>query len=306
MSHVHVDMMEHSHLQIKPTILLSITTICSKNLNSGRPKDRKFKPLLSASLSFHSLLISIMLTKEMVADLPSLPGVYFFRNRSGEILYIGKAKSLKKRVRSYLYNSKQNRWGKIKRLVRHATQVEYQVCASELEALLLESRLIKHHQPPYNTSLKSVQRTPFIQVTLNEDFPRVAIVFKEETDKARYFGPYSSLRWTREVIGVLHRIFPIRTCDGAITPLPDFRPCFSYHLKRCQAPCAARVNRENYRTMINDVIHILEGKYHAVIKKLTIERDREAAALRFERAAALQRRIEQIKRVFIYLDVHRQ
>ena len=247
-----------------------------------------------------------MLTKEMVVDLPSLPGVYFFRSRSGEILYIGKAKSLRKRVRSYLYNSKQNRWGKIKRLVRHATQINYQICASELEALLLESRLIKHHQPPYNTSLKSVRRSPFIKISINDDFPEVALVFKEESDTARYFGPYSSLRWTREVIEVLHRIFPIRTCEGIITPLPDFKPCFSYHLKRCQAPCAARVSRETYRAMINDVIRILEGKYHAVIKKLTIERDREAIALRFERAAALQRRIEQIERVFVYLDVHRR
>lgn len=247
-----------------------------------------------------------MLTKEMVVNLPALPGVYFFRSRSGEILYIGKAKSLKKRVRSYLYNSKQNRWGKIKRLVQHATQIDYQICASELEALLLESRLIKYHQPPYNTSLKSVQRSLFIKITLNEDFPKVAIVFKEETDKARYFGPYSSLRWTREVIEVLHRIFPIRTCEGTITPLPDFKPCFSYHLKRCQAPCAARVNRETYRAMIGDVIRILEGKYKAVIKKLTTERNQEAIALRFERAAALQKRIEQIERVFVYLDVHRR
>ncbi len=247
-----------------------------------------------------------MLTKEMVANLPSLPGVYFFLSRSGEILYIGKAKSLKKRVRSYLYNSKQNRWGKIKRLVQHTTQIDYKICASEFEALLLESRLIKHHQPPYNTSQKFVRRSPFIKVTLNEDFPQVIVVFKEEADGARYFGPYSSLRWTREVLEVLYQIFPIRTCEGTITPLPDFRPCFSYHLKRCQAPCAAKVSRRVYRGMINDVVHILDGNYEAVIKKLTAARDREAIALRFERAAALQKRIEQIKRVFVYLDVHRR
>ena len=190
--------------------------------------------------------------------------------------------------------------------MQHATQVEYQVCASELEALLLESRLIKHHQPPYNTSLKSVRRSPFIKISTNEDFPKVTIVFKEESDKARYFGPYSSLRWTREVIEVLHRIFPIRTCDGTITPLPDFKPCFSYHLKRCQAPCAAKVNRKAYRAMIRDVIRILDGKYKTVIKQLTMERNQEAIALRFERAAALQKRIEQIERVFVYLDVHRR
>ena len=163
-----------------------------------------------------------MLTKEMVANLPSLPGVYFFLSRSGEILYIGKAKSLKKRVRSYLYNSKQNRWGKIKRLVQHATQIDYKICASEFEALLLESRLIKHHQPPYNTSLKSVRRSPFIKISTNEDFPKVTVVFKEEADGARYFGPYSSLRWTREVLEVLHQIFPIRTCEGSHHPAARF------------------------------------------------------------------------------------
>ena len=247
-----------------------------------------------------------MLTKDMVVNLPLLPGVYFFRSNSGEILYIGKAKSLRKRVGSYLHNSQQNRWGKIKRLVRHATQIDYEICGSELEALLLESRLIKQHQPPYNRSLKFVRRSPFVKVSLNDDFPRVELVFKEESDGAQYFGPFSSLRWTREAVEVLHRIFPIRTCEGAITPQPDFSPCFSYHVKRCNAPCAARVSRETYRVMIGDVIRILEGEYHAVIKKLMVQRDRAAVELRFERAAALQKRIEQIEKVFVYLDVHRR
>ncbi len=251
-------------------------------------------------------MVLTMLTKDMIVALPSLPGVYFLRSRLGEILYIGKAKSLRKRVGSYLHNSQQNRWGKIKRLVRHAAQIDYEICASELEALLLESRLIKQHQPPYNISLKFVHRSPFIKISLNDDFPKVALVFNEESDGARYFGPFSSLRWTREAVEVLHRIFPIRTCEGTILPLPDFRPCFSYHVKRCHAPCAERVSRETYRAMISDVIHILEGKYRAIIKKLTIKRERAAIELHFERAAALQKRIEQIERVFVYLDVHRR
>ncbi|MCZ6678913.1 MAG: GIY-YIG nuclease family protein [Candidatus Poribacteria bacterium] len=246
-----------------------------------------------------------MLTKDMVVELPSLPGVYFFRSRSGEILYIGKAKSLRKRVRSYLYQSRKRPY-KIKRLVHHATQVDYKICVSELEALLLESRLIKHHQPPYNTALKTVLRSPFIKISVNDDFPKVELVFEEAPDGAQYFGPFSSIRWTRQALDVLHRIFPIRTCEGTIVPDPDFSPCFSYHLKRCPAPCAARIRREAYRAMIDDVVRLLRGEHHAVIEHLRAKRDDASAELRFEHAAVLQKRIEQIERVFVYLDVHRR
>ena len=246
-----------------------------------------------------------MLTKEMVADFPSLPGVYFFRSRSGNILYIGKAKSLRKRVKSYLYNSKCHPY-KIKRLVCHATQIDYEVCASELEALLLESRLIKAHQPPYNTSLKFNPPSLFIRIDHNDDFPKIDLVSEIASDGARYWGPFSSRRWTGEVIEILHRIFPIRTCEGIITPQPDFRPCFNYHVDRCGAPCGARVSREVYRTMINNVIRILDGEHQEVINELTTRRNRAAVELQFERAGSLQKQIIRIQKVFIYLQVHRK
>ena len=245
-----------------------------------------------------------MLTKDMLTNFPSLPGVYFFRSRSGQILYIGKAKSLNKRVRSYLHNSC-NRRHKIKRLVHHAAQVDYEICDSELEALLLESRLIKKYQPPYNSSLKS-SRSPFIRISLNDDFPKIELVFTEDSDDARYLGPFSSVRWTREVIDVLHRVFPIRTCEGKITPNPDFRPCFSYHLNHCGAPCAGQVNRKAYRAMIDDAIRVLDGGHHTLIEELIAKRDEAANDLRFERAASLQKRIEQVENIFVYLNVNRR
>lgn len=246
-----------------------------------------------------------MLTKEMTANLPLLPGVYFFLSQSGNPLYIGKAKSLRKRVCSYLYNSRRHPH-KIKQLVRYAMQIDYEVCGSELEAVLLESRRIKEYQPPYNSALKENRKDWFIRISMNEDFPRIELVFKIEPDGAQYVGPFSSRRWTAEVLQMIHQLFPIRTCEGQLQPNPDFRPCFSYHLSRCDAPCAARVSREVYRAMIDDAIRLINGEPHQVIEALTDKRNQAAEQLRFESAAALQRRIEQIERVFVYLDVHRR
>jgi excinuclease ABC subunit C len=246
-----------------------------------------------------------MLTKEMTANLPLLPGVYFFRDKSGKILYIGKAKSLRKRVRSYLGKPRKRAY-KIKRLVKHATQIDYEICESEQEALLLESRLIKEHQPPYNTAMKSGRPDWYIKIELADDFPRVELASELADDDARYFGPFSSRKWTLEVIDALHRAFPIRTCNGVLNPRPDFRPCFSYHLNRCGAPCATRVSRENYRKMIDDVIRIINGEPGDVLAPLSTERDQAVSELRFERAAAIQKRIEQFQDICVFLDVHRR
>lgn len=242
-----------------------------------------------------------MFTKEMVDDLPSLPGVYFFKGCSGKILYIGKAKSLKKRVRSYLYNPK----GKIKRLVNRVAQLDYEICGSELEAFLLEFRLIRKYRPSYNSLYKDFQRCPFIRIGLEDDFPKVEMVFQVEADGSRYFGPFSSVRWTASVIEVLHHIFPIRSCEGLIKAASDFRPCLQYHLGRCGAPCAFRVNRQEYGAMIDEVVGLLEGEYQDVIEKLIVRRDQASSELLFEKAAAIQRRVEQLKKVSVYLDVHR-
>lgn len=248
-------------------------------------------------------VVSPMLNKEMVVNLPLLPGVYFFRSKSGNILYIGKATSLRKRVGSYLHNRRHH--PKVKRLIRHATQIDYEVCGSELEALLLESYLIKEHQPPYNTTLKFNRPSWFIRIDPNDRFPKIDLVLEIVPDGARYWGPFSSRRWTEEAIDILHKIFPIRTCEGEITPQLAFRPCFSYHVRRCGAPCAARVSQTAYHVMIDNVSRLLDGEHHHVLNELTNQRNRAVDKLQFERAKTIQKRIERIQKVFVYLNVHR-
>ena len=246
-----------------------------------------------------------MLTQEMVADVPSDPGVYFFRGATGTVLYIGKAKCLRKRVRSYLHKVKK-RPSKIKRLIRWTTDVRFQVCRSEQEALFLESRLIQEYQPTYNTAMKHGRRDWYIRIDVGEDFPRLDRVSETQPDGARYFGPLSSRRWTDEAIDVLQRIFPVRTCEGEIVPEPGFRACFQFELKRCDAPCAALITRKNYGEIITDIVDLLDGEYEKVQKRLVSKRDNASEALEFERAAALHKQLQRIQRVFTFLDVHRR
>ena len=241
----------------------------------------------------------------MVADAPLAPGVYFFRGASGKILYIGKAKCLRKRVRSYLYKVK-NRSSKIKRLIRWTTDVRYHICRSEQEALFLESRLIQEYQPSYNTALKSGRASWYIRIDVGAAFPRLDRVSETQPDGARYFGPLSSRRWTDEAIDVLQRIFSIRTCEGEITPVPGFRACFQYHLKRCDAPCAALITSELYGEMMTDIVNLLDGEYDTVQTSLIEKRDRASEVLQFERAAAFQKQLERIQKVFTFLDAHRR
>ena len=246
-----------------------------------------------------------MLTREMVADVPLDPGVYFFRGASGKILYIGKAKCLRKRVHSYIHKVKR-RPNKIKRLIRWTTDVRYQVCRSEQEALFLESRLIQEHQPSYNTALKYGRTSWYIRIDIGEAFPRLERVSETQPDGARYFGPLSSRRWTDEAIDVLQRIFPVRTCEDEITPVPGFRPCFQYDLKRCTAPCAALITRELYGETVTDIVNLLDGQYEKVQASLVAKRDSASAVLQFEKAAAFQKQLQRIQKVFTFLDVHRR
>ena len=210
-----------------------------------------------------------------------------------------------KRVRSYLHKVKR-RPNKIKRLIRWTTDVRYQICRSEQEALFLESRLIQEYQPSYNTAMKFGRTSWYIRIDVGEDFPRLDRVSETEPDGARYFGPLSSRRWTDEAIDVLQRIFPVRTCEGEITPIPGFRACFQYHLKRCDAPCAALITRELYGEMITDIVNLLDGEYEKVQTSLIAKRDRASETLQFERAAGFQKQLQRIQKVFTFLDVHRR
>ena len=245
-----------------------------------------------------------MLTQEIVAHVPSDPGVYFFRGVTGTILYIGKAKCLRKRVRSYLHKVKK-RPTKIKRLIRWTTDVRYQICRSEQEALFLESRLIQKYQPTYNTAMKHGRQDWYIRIDVGEAFPRLERVSETQPDGARYFGPLSSRRWTDEAIDVLQRIFPVRTCEEEIIPMPGFRACFEYDLKRCNAPCAALITSKLYKETITDIVNLLDGEYEKVQESLVTKRDSASETLQFERAARLQKQLQRIQKVFTFLDVHR-
>ena len=241
----------------------------------------------------------------MVQDIPTEPGVYFFYGASGKILYIGKAKCLRKRVRSYVHKVKKRR-SKIKRLIRWTASVDYHVCQSEQEALFLEARLIKEHQPSYNSALKYGMQTCYIRINVAEDFPLLERVEKKYDDNARYFGPLSSRRWTDEAIDVLQRIFMVRTCQGIITPQEGSRTCLQYDMKRCYAPCAALITQELYSEMIMNIIHLLDGNYVRVQENLVSKRNAASALLQFERAAALQKQLLRLQKIFPFLDSHRE
>ncbi len=246
-----------------------------------------------------------MLTKEMVQNIPTDPGVYFFHGSSGKILYIGKAKCLRKRVCSYVHNVKYRR-SKIRRLIRWTESVNYQICQSEQEALFLESRLILEHQPSYNTVMKYGRKACYIRIDMGDDFPRLERVEAIQPDRARYFGPLSSRRWTDEAIDVLQRIFMIRTCQDPIIPSVGHRTCLQYDIKRCTGPCAALITKELYREIIMNIINLLEGEYDKVQTNLVAKRDTASSMLKFEQAAAIHKQLERVQKVFPFLDAHRE
>jgi len=235
-----------------------------------------------------------MLPKVLIEDAPTKPGVYFFENRYGKILYIGKAKSLRARLRSYTHN-KQTR--KVKRLLRNTVKVDYAVCGSELEALLLESQLIKQHKPKYNVFLKHIRPRPFIKISLGEPFPRVLIDYEIHDDGAKYFGPFPSLEVAQESVDITHKLFPLRTCERPVRPKPNARPCLEYQIGRCSAPCAANINKADYRAICDDVVRLVSGQHPELLGELTQMRDKATAELRFEQAARIQHKIECIGRM---------
>ena len=234
-----------------------------------------------------------MLSKEDAKSLPDKPGVYFFKSRTSEILYIGKAKSLRKRVRSYTYPSYKHS-KRTRRLVRRIRSVDYTVCGSELEALLLESRLIKEHLPEYNITQRRLRNFPFVKITMNEDFPRVFVAWEIESDGARYLGPFASLAEAGETVGLIHRLFPTRQCERELPTRPQ-KACLNYHINRCLGPCTGKVDKADYRKMINSAIRLLSGQRDSLIRDM--ERDMKAAAanLRFEKAARLRDQISGIR-----------
>ena len=230
-------------------------------------------------------------------NLPSKPGVYLMKNSLGEVIYVGKAKILKNRVKSYFQNSK-NHSEKVRVMVKHIAEFEYIVTDSEMEALILECNLIKKYSPRYNILLKDDKFYPFIKITVNDDFPRVFVTRNYSKDGSKYFGPYTNGTAVYETINLINKIFPLRTCKLLIKEGGEtVRPCLNYHIKKCFGPCGGYINKEEYGKMIKDVIDILSGKDTTVLKVLQSEMEEASVNLEFEKAADLRDKIIAIKTI---------
>lgn len=235
--------------------------------------------------------------QEALKNLPDHPGVYIMKDGEGEIIYIGKAVSLKNRVRQYFQNSR-NHHPKVRAMVSHIVEFEYILTDSELEALILECNLIKKYKPRYNILLKDDKHYPYIKVTINEEYPRVMVTRKVLKDGAKYFGPYTDVTAVRETTQLIKKLYPIRTCNINVGfGREACRPCLNYHIKRCLAPCLGNVDKEMYMEMINDIMKFLSGKQDALVKKLQGQMQEAAEALDFERAAELRDQILSIQKI---------
>lgn len=234
---------------------------------------------------------------ETLKNLPELPGVYIMKDEDGVIIYVGKARILKNRVRSY-FQHREDRDTKTSRLVSNVRSLEYIVTHTEEEALILENTLIKKHKPKYNILLKDDKTYPYIRITTQEEFPRVEITRKIKNDGSRYFGSFVKVNAVKESVELLRRLFPIRTCRRKITPDKKQRPCLYYHLGLCSAPCAGLITKEEYGELVKNAIAFLEGRHDEVIKKLEAEMEKLAEELKFEKAAVLRDRIKSVNELY--------
>ena len=221
------------------------------------------------------------------SGLPADPGVYMFRSRRGEILYVGKAKVLRARVRSYLGQGK-GLGIKNRELVRQAATVETLVVGSEAEALILEANLIKEHQPRFNIQLRDDKKYPYIKVTVNEPFPRAYVTRRVRKDGSRYFGPFVSVGRVRRALEVVNRVHGIRSCRYDLPREAPARPCLDHHIGRCAAPCAGLQSEDDYRGMIGQVVRILSGDVATMQTEVEGEMRSASASMDFERAAQLR------------------
>jgi len=233
--------------------------------------------------------------KGILDTLPSKPGCYLMKNAEETIIYVGKAISLKNRVRSY-FHAETGHDHKTRRLVREISDIEWILVGSELEALILEMNLIKKHRPKYNIRLKDDKRYPYIKIHWNDPFPKVTVTRLMQDDGARYFGPYTSAWAVYQTLDVLRRVFPYLTCDRVITG-QDKRACLYYDIKLCLAPCIGAVNQVQYRQMIYDLQEFLNGHSEPIIERVQQEMEKAAEEMRFEKAAALRDQLKAMQSI---------
>ena len=235
--------------------------------------------------------------QEELKKLPDHPGVYIMHDKADAIIYIGKAKSLTKRVHQYFQKS-HDEGIKKRQMVEHIDHFEYIITDSELEALVLECNLIKEHTPKYNTMLRDDKTYPYIKVTIGEDYPRVLFSRDMKKDKSRYFGPYTSVTAVRDSIDLINKIYKLRTCNRKLPRDTGMdRPCLNYHIHQCAAPCQGYISREEYRERVNAALEFLNGNFGLVLKDLESRMMTASDNLEFEKAMEYRDLINSVRQI---------
>ncbi|UWP58157.1 excinuclease ABC subunit UvrC [Ruminococcus gauvreauii] len=235
--------------------------------------------------------------EEELKKLPAKPGVYIMHDQKDEIIYVGKAVSLKNRVRQY-FQSSRNKGVKIEQMVTKIARFEYIITDSELEALVLECNLIKEHRPKYNTMLKDDKSYPFIKVTIQEEYPRVLFSHRMQKDKSKYYGPYTSAGAIKDTIELMRKLYKIRSCSRNLPKdQGKERPCLYYHIGQCMAPCQGNISKEEYQKNIESVLDFLNGNFKTVLKELEEKMQEASEELRFEEAMEYRDLMKSVKRI---------
>lgn len=235
--------------------------------------------------------------EEELKKLPAKPGVYLMHDEKDEIIYVGKAISLKNRVRQY-FQSSRNKGVKIEQMVTHIRRFEYIVTDSELEALVLECNLIKEYRPRYNTMLVDDKTYPFIKVTVQEPFPRIMMVRRQAKDKAKYFGPFTSSQAVKDIIDMVRKLYRLRSCGRTLPrDIGKERPCLYYHIKQCDAPCQGYISSDQYRESIDEVVKFLSGHYDGILKELEEKMLEASEQMEFEKAIEYRELISSVKKI---------
>src|SRR4051812_14391487 len=243
--------------------------------------------------------------QEQLKSLPAKPGVYLFRDERGDVLYIGKAKSLRPRVRSYFQKTTDGR-AQIRQLPERVADLEVIVTGTEVEALHLEQNLVKRHRPPFNVRLRDDKSFPYIAVTVEDEYPRVMFTRERHRQGVWYFGPYANAKKVRETLDVLNRVSPYRPCEGPKPGRHSGIPCLDYHIDRCLAPCVNYISKEEYGKVIDGVIEFLSGETDPIIRDLDRRMKEAAADERFEDAARYRNRLYAIQGLAQRQAVERQ
>ncbi|MFH1718132.1 MAG: UvrB/UvrC motif-containing protein, partial [Planctomycetota bacterium] len=246
----------------------------------------------------------LQVIREAIKSFPTGPGLYFMKGSGDRVLYIGKAKNLRSRIASYFQQSTDlaaSRGPKIAEMINKVEAVDFLETPNEVEAVLIEARLIKDIRPPYNTDLVDDKTFPYLEITTGEDFPGVYITRKPQAQGSRLFGPFAGAKDLRGVLVVLQKIFRFRTCKLGIAEDDEkrrfFRPCLLYSIKQCTAPCAARIDKTDYKKIVTDLIKFLRSKRSIILRQLRKQMAEAAEALEYEKAAMLRDRIRLIERL---------